>query len=285
MLNAEYNVERAQLDARKQEILSEIEAEKTRLVLADKQQKFAETQVTVASSEVAGRANTESVKLKRQKAVMDVNLAQRQLASLTLRAPVAGMIMLSPNYRANGGNSEGNAPEFKAGDRVWSGASIAEIPDLSSLRVILHVDEIDRGQIRLNQSALIRVDAVPDREFNAYVAEISALGKPDFSTWPPPRNFDVVLQIKDPDSRLRPGMSANVRIVLERIREATVVPSEAVFEKNGRTLVYVLRGSRFVERTVTIASRASGECRISSGLQAGERVALKDPNPEAGSRK
>jgi RND family efflux transporter MFP subunit len=283
MLTAEYNVERAQLDARKQEILSDIEAEKTRLVLADQQQKLTETKVKVDSSEAGGRASTESVKLKRSKALMDVNLAQRQLQSLTLHAPIAGLITLSPNYRASG-SSGSNAPEFKPGDRAWAGALIAEIPDLTSLRVIVHVDEIDRGQLKLNQSALIHVDAVPDREFNATVAEISTLGKPDFSTWPPPRNFDVVLQIKDLDPRLRPGMSANVRIVLDRIPDSIVVPSEAVFEKNGRTIVYVLRGSKFVERAVTIASRASGECLISSGLGAGERVALKDPNPEAESR-
>jgi RND family efflux transporter MFP subunit len=273
-------VQRARLDARKQEILSEIEAEKTRLVLADKQQKFAETQVKVASSETGGRADTQSVRLKRSKALYDVNLAQRQLQSLTLRAPVAGMVTLSPNYRARGGIGS-SAPEFKTGDRAWPGATIAEIPDLSSLRVIVRVDEIDRGHLTLNQTALIHVDAVPDRDFVARIAEISTLGKPDYTSWPPPRLFDVILELQDKDARLRPGMSANVRIVVNRIPDALVVPSEAVFEKNGRTLVYVLRGSKFDERTVMVSSRGSGECRISSGLRPGERVALKDPYPEA----
>lgn len=280
MLTAEYNVERARLDARKQEILSEIEAEKTRLVLADKQQKFAETQVKVTSSEAGGRADTESVRLKRSKALYDVNLAQRQLQSLTLRAPVAGMVTLSPNYRARGGIGS-SAPEFKTGDRAWPGATIAEIPDLSSLRVIVRVDEIDRGQLTLNQTALIHVDAVSDRDFVARIAEISTLGKPDYTSWPPPRLFEVILELQDKDARLRPGMSANVRIVVNRIPDALVVPSEAVFEKNGRTLVYVLRGSKFEERTVTVGRRGGGECLVSSGLRAGERVALKDPNPEA----
>jgi len=220
------------------------------------------------------------VKLKRAKALFDVNLSQRQLESLTLRAPVAGIVTLSQNYRAGGPNSA--APEFKPGDRAWPGASIAEIPDLSSLRVIVSVDEIDRGKIKLNQTALIHVEAVPDRDFTAYVAEISTLGKPDFSSWPPPRNFDVVLEIRDADPRLRPGMSANARIALNRIDDAIVVPSESVFQKNGKTIVYVRRGSKFEERTVMVGGRSSGECTISSGLRAGEQVALKDP--EATSR-
>jgi RND family efflux transporter MFP subunit len=282
VLVAAYNVERAKLDVRKQEILSEIEAQKTALALADNEQKLKEAQVKVTSSHDSGKANTESVRLKKSKAVFDFKQAEQQLGSLTLKAPVDGMITVSPNR--SGGGSYGNWPAFKQGDRAWPGAQIAEIPDLSSLRVVVSVDEIDRGKLALNQAALIHLDAVPDRDFNAYIAEISTLGKPDYTTWPPPRNFDVILELKDKDPRLRPGMSANARIVLNRIADAIVVPAEGVFERNGRTAVYVVRGSRFEERTVTVAGRGSGECRIKSGLRAGERIALRDPNPEAQSK-
>jgi HlyD family secretion protein len=284
VLGAKYSVERAKLDVTKQEILSEIEAKKTTIALADSEQKLAEVKEKVAAGEKSGAADIESLKLKRSKAMFDLKQAERQLATLTLYAPADGMVTLSPNWRART-NFGDSAPEFKQGDRAWGGASIAEIPDLSSVRVIAHVDEIDRGALAINQPALVHVDAVPDREFTAYIAEISVLGKPDFSSWPPPNNFDVVLQIQDKDARLRPGMNASARIVLSKVPQAIVVPSEAVFEKNGRTVVYVQRGSEFTERTVDVLKRSGGDALISAGLKQGERVALKDPNREASAKR
>src|SRR4029079_7056584 len=215
----------------------------------------------------------ESAILKKNKAQFDFDLAAHQLASLTLRAPADGMVTLAPNYRAAGIFGGSSAPEFKPGDRAWAGAMIAELPNLSSIRVLAHVDEIDRGKLQLNQRALVRVDAVPDREFNATIAEISAIGKPDFSTWPPPKNFDVVLQISDSDPRLRPGMSANARIIVNSVKNGLTIPAQAVFEKNGKTVVYIVRGADTQERSVTVLKRSGADALIGTGLEAGERVA------------
>jgi HlyD family secretion protein len=280
VLDARYNVERAKLDVSKQEILSDIEAQKTRLTLADTEQKLQETETKLSSSRVGGDANLESVKQKRNKAGFDLRLAERQMVALTLRAPVDGVITISPNFRARGFSGGSSAPEFKSGDRAWPGASIAEIPELASMRVLTKVDEIDRGRLEVKQEALVRVDAIPDKEFAATVATISAVGKPDFSLWPPPKNFDVVLDLKDRDPRLRPGMSANVRIVLSRSAHVLTIPAESVFERNGKSVVYVVRGSAVEERSVSLGKRGEGRAVVERGLSPGERVSLKNPVAE-----
>ena len=123
-----------------------------------------------------------------------------------------------------GGWFSDNPPEFRPGDRAWNGATIAELPDFSTLQVSTRIDEVDRGRIQLGQTATIRVDAVPDREFQAHIAQISALAKTDFSTWPPPRNFDVTLQLDTKDPRLRPGMSGSGRIAVNRIPGSILIP-------------------------------------------------------------
>lgn len=277
-LRANYDVERARLDVSKQEILSEIEGEKTKLTLADNQQKLVETDERVKSSEVAAQADLGSRRQRRNKELFDLQTAQRQIASMVVRAPLDGIVTLSPNSRSRFFGS--SSPDFKEGDRAWPGATIAEIPDLSSILINTRVDETDRGRLKKDQVALVRIDAIPDKEFKASVTEIGAVAKPDFSSWPITKNFDLVVTINDTDQRLRPGMSANARIIIERVPDAILIPSEAVFERNGKTIVYVVHGNKAEERVITIGRRGSGQVIVKSGVTPGERVALKDPNEE-----
>jgi HlyD family secretion protein len=85
------------------------------------------------------------------------------------------------------------------------------------------------------------------------------------------------LQIDQADPRLRPGMSATARVAVERLPNVIVVPAEASFVKAGKTVAYVLRGSKFEERVIEVARRGNGQLVIAKGLKPGERVATKDP--------
>ena len=285
LLKARYDVERAKLDASKQEILSKIEGEKNKLKLADAEQKLREIEEKLKSDRAASAAEIESRKQKRDKALFDVRQAERAIASMTLRAPVDGMVTLLPNWRAGGFG--GNAPEFREGDRSWPGAAVAELPDLSTVRVAARIDEADRGRLKPGQLSTVRVDAVPDKELTGRVAEISPLAKPDFSGWPPIKNFDVVVRLDQVDPRLRPGMSATARVAVERVPNSILIPAEAVFQKGGRAVAYVLASqgfrTRFEERMIEVARRGNGQLVVARGLRPGERVALKDPTTRHGS--
>ena len=280
LLQARYDVDRAKLDTSKQEILSEIDGAETRLKLTDAEQKFKELQLKNDSTKKSTDADIDSKVHKRGKSLFDVQLAERQIASLTLRAPADGMVTIMPNFRVRNWTTGGSTPDFKEGDRAWSGALIAQLPELDSLRVSARVDESDRGLLKSSQTATVRVDAIADKEFPALVAEISPLAKLDYSSWPFTKNFDITLQILENDSRIRPGLSVSGRIAVEKIPDALLVPLAAIFEKEGRTVAYAWRGSRFEERTVEIARRGKTEVSIARGLRAGEMVALSDPTQE-----
>ncbi len=280
VLQGRYDVDRAKLDTSQQEILSEIDGAKNRLKLTDAEQKFKELQQKDKSTKASGDAEIEAKKLKRDKALFDVRVAERQLASLTLRAPADGMVTIMPNFRARNWMTGGSTPDFKEGDRAWPGAVVAELPDLKVVRASARVDESDRGRLNTSQTATVRIDAIADKEFHAAVAEISPLAKLDYSSWPFTKNFDIAIQILDADQRIRPGMSATGRIAVEKIANGILVPPDAVFEKNGGSVAYVLHGPKFEERTVQVARRNKSELLISSGLNAGEKVALKDPIQE-----
>lgn len=276
VMKAKFDLESAKLDASKQEIVSKIEGQEAELKVADAEQKLSESQEKLKADQSADAADIEANKQKRDKAQFDVNKAERSVAVLTLKAPGDGLVTLMHNWRAGG--FFGNSPEFKEGDRAWPGAAILELPDLSTLRISTRADETDRGRMNAGQTATIRVDAVPDQEFTAKVAQISPLASIDFSGgWPFPRNFKLELDLDQKDPRLRPGMSATSRLVVDRVPNAVMIPAEASFQKSGRTVAYVIGGSGFEERAIEVKRRSEGQLLVESGLSPGERVALKDP--------
>ena len=282
-MKVRYDIERAKLEVGKEEVLTAIEVEKARLGLAKAEQKLIEFQAKMASNRVGVEADLAASMQKRAKAQADLEQAERNKAALTLRAPINGIVTLMPNYRARTGFGL-TAPVFKEGDRGWAGAPIAEIPDLATIQVNAPVDESERGRIALQQSVSLRIDAVPDKEHKGVVAAVSPLARPDYSGWPIKKNFDLTIRLEQMDPRLRPGMSATARIAVERLPDSILVPVEAVFEKNGRTVCYVQDNGRFVEQIVEVTRRGEGQALIARGLAAGRRVTLKDPTLETGKK-
>jgi len=182
-----------------------------------------------------------------------------------------------PNMRAGGPMSR-TAPEFRRGDRVWFGAPIAELPDLSAVHMTCRLDEADRARVQRGTRVLVRVDAIPDRELPASIKDIAMVAKPDFTSFPPVRNFDAVVALDEGDARLRTGMSASARIELHRLDGVIVVPSPAIFQVDGAPVAYVIRDESAEQRPVTVLRRGRDEIAIASGLQEGDRVALRDPH-------
>jgi len=129
------------------------------------------------------------------------------------------------------------------------------------------------------QTATIQLDAIPDRQFTGKIQRIGTIASMDFSAgWPFPRNFDLQVAIDQSDPRMRAGMNVQVTVIVERVPNAISIPAQASFMKSGRTVAYVWNGSSFAERTIQIDRRSRDRCLVSSGLQSGDRVALKDPS-------
>lgn len=270
-------VERRRLDVTAADVTSRVETEKRVLALANAERSVAEMEVKLDAEREVVAADVALATHKVDKARDDVEDTRRVIESLTLRAPRDGMVSLLPNFRAGGPLSR-TAPEFRRGDRAWFGAAIAELPDLSSVRMTLRVDEADRARLVVGGRARVRVDAVPDRELAGRVDDISVIAQPDFSTFPPVRNFDVVVALDESDARLRPGMSATARLELDRLDDALLVPASAVFERDGAAVVYVVAGRTTSRRTVTVDRRGRDLIAISTGVAAGERVTLRVPD-------
>ena len=275
LTKARYDVRRAELDTIPHEFLPRMEREQKMLALADAKARLGESELKLKALRDIEKAELASRIEKRDKARFDMEHAERQLGGLEIVSPVDGVVAIMPNWR-----SCCPPPDFKAGDRAWPGQVIAEIPDLSTLRVTAKLEEAERGRMQQGQRVIIRADAVPDRELNGKIDDISALARVDFSSWPPQRNFEMVVLLDALDPRLRPGMNTTVRVAVDRVADAVLIPARAVFEKDGRSVAYVPRSrGGWDERLVQIARRGQEQHIVGDGVEPGERVALKDPVP------
>jgi HlyD family secretion protein len=75
---------------------------------------------------------------------------------------------------------------------------------------------------------------------------------------------------------IRPGMRADVKLVSRRIKGAITVPNGCIFRRDGKSVVFVERGGKFVRTPVTVGESNGEYTAITRGLQAGERIALND---------
>src|SRR5436309_5280699 len=273
VMKAKFDAQKARLDASKQEIVSVIEGEEAKLKLADAEQKVKETEAKLSADRSAARADLASKKQKQDQAAFQVQQDERSLASLALRAPLDGVVALQNHWQPQGGSTP-----FKPGDRAWPGAGIAELPDPSTLKISARIEEAERGQLKLGQTGMVGVEAVPDGNFEGRIETISPTASLDFNAgWPVPRNFSVEVALSNSDARLTPGMGALVRVAVDRVANGMVIPSSALFRKAGRTVAYVRRGSKFEETAVEVLRRSGDEALIGKVLQPGEHLAWKDP--------
>jgi RND family efflux transporter MFP subunit len=272
-MKAKYDVEVAKLDASKGEVVSRIEGAEANLKVADAEQAMRQAEQQFKSDTAVDQATIQGKKNASRKAEFDAKRAETALAAMTLSAPSDGTISLL-NVWHNGGE----AP-FKAGERAWPGTPIAELPDASSMRVAARVDETERGRLALGQLVTLQLDAIADRQFTGKIERIGTIATSDFSAgWPIPRNFDLEIAIDQSDSRLKPGMTVQITVIVDRVPDAIAIPAQASFLKSGQTVAYVWNGNAFQERPIQIERRSRDRILVSAGLKQGDVVALKDPS-------
>jgi len=279
-VSARFEVERAKLDYSGREALSRVEAEQTRLKILDAEHKLREAEAKLESVKAESRASLAAARHKKEKARRELERAQGQLGALRLAAPADGSLTIRQNPRTPWMSRQ----PFKPGDQVWPGAEIAELPDPSSLYVSSRVDEIERGRLHVGQSVLVRAEALPDRELKGRIETISALAKSDFTSWPPPRNFDVTIALDETDPRLRPGLTVTLRVAVDRLTGAVMVPADAVFQRDGHEVAYAVRSGRPEMRRLEVDRRSAERIVVRSGVEPGEQVALIDPTIERQAR-
>lgn len=267
------NVESAKLNGIKQSILGVIAGEEAQIDLQTAQEALRVEQAKINLDEKSSEAKIASAQRELQKAQFDANLDRTYLAHMQMRTPIAGVV----TYMMNHSQGWMNAQPFKVGDSLWPGATIAEVPDLSTLQMEGDLEEVDRGRVRDGEPVRVHLDALPEATFTGDLDSISPLAEASMDGgFPPKQSFHAYGKLAHVDPRLRPGMNGTLDIVVQRLADAISIPSQALFTRDGRPVVYVETGGNFQPVPVKVLARNPDAVAV-SGLPAGAHVALVDP--------
>jgi multidrug efflux pump subunit AcrA (membrane-fusion protein) len=160
---------------------------------------------------------------------------------------------------------------------VWRGNSIAEIPRLEVMEAEVYVLEADAGGLEVDLPAKVSLEAHPGRVYDATIKKVDALAQPRFRNVPV-QYFGVELELERTEPEvMKPGQRVNATLLLGERKDVVAVPRQAIFEHEGRTVVYARREGDFAPLEVELGPASLGRVVIESGLEQGERVALFDP--------
>lgn len=270
LLKARSELKVAQFEVRRNELLAKIVARQNDLAVSAAQDKVRQLEKDYDDRVNAARAGITMQEAARSKARVAAETAQRNIDSMTLRAGTTG-------YVARQQNTQGNfqwgsyLPALQVGDNVRPGMPVAQIPDLRNWEIVARIGELDRGHLAVGQQAEISVVALPGRKFNGSIRNIGGTTGPPWD-----RRFECKVALNNPSEELRPGMSVRMVITTQVMNSVLWLPSQALFESDGRQFVYVSKGDSFTTRDVKLIRRSESRVVV-EGLKENELVALADP--------
>lgn len=164
----------------------------------------------------------------------------------------------------------------RPGDQASVGALAFRLDDLSALVAVVQVSEIDINRIRPGQEATLRFEAAPQRTYRGEVSYVSPVG----NTIDGVTSFEVKIRLLDADASVRPGMTTEAMIVVERLEDVLLVPAQALRFEDGQRVVTVQRGSQTATIPVEVGASSGDVIQILQGnLQPGDILLLNPASP------
>ena len=256
------DLEKARVSAQvPKEVLSQRDWEDRQLALkkaeteADKAKTLAES---VRGAAARDRANK---LLEIRKLAREIELAEQAVETMILRSPESGVLVTSDH--------PWQGRKIRTGDVVWVGFHIARIPDLSALKIIAHLPDVDDRKISEGMAVRVMLDAFPEIELNGTIRSIAPMAQEiDWASLR--RAFQVQIDLDETDpERLRPGLSARVEVIRQTLPDVLIVPRAAVDLSAEKPSVRLV-GGRTVE--ITIAGCNALDCAVMGDLEVGARV-------------
>ena len=217
------------------------------------------------------RINTEEIKQKNLTIIQDqtrLNEALDAFNLLTVTKPSPGIAILAHNWNSNN--------KYQVGDQTYSGNPLISLPDLSQLKAIVRINEVDIAKIVRGLEVEIRPDAFSENKYTGVVREVAnlAVNKQGSTKI---KVFPVAVYLNEANKDLLPGLTVSCRIIVDKMEDVLYVPIEAIHTEAGKNFVYKKSGGGFKKNEVETGRSNSDYTIIISGLDEKDEVALVDP--------
>jgi HlyD family secretion protein len=150
------------------------------------------------------------------------------------------------------------------------GTAIMTVADLNEMIVKASINEVDVGKLEKGQQVRIGFDAIKGEVYQGEVRRISPSGTEEDNLVV----YPVEVEIINSDERIRPGMTADLDVIISEAKNVICIPKHAVIRREGKTLVNISKGNRFVSQEVTTGIEDDVKIEIRKGLQEGDTLMI-----------
>ena len=235
--------------------------------LATNKKRYAEDVLGIRGSLAA--VERDLIAIDDRKAGLKIKQAEEGLRALQVVAPHDGILVLQRNWR-------GEMP--RVGDSMWRGQPIGEIPELTTMKADVFVLEADAAGLAADQKATVFLESDQRVQYSGKVKTVDKVARPRIPRQPV-QYFGVTVDLERTDPKLmKPGARVRAILEVENQANAFAIPRQALFDKDGKKIVYVKKGERFTPAEVTIGSSSAGRVVVTKGLTRGDEIALEDPS-------
>ena len=262
----------AELNLERQRFASPIDQEQARITMEKAHRSLAEAREDSTAQEVINRVDFQSHQLNIARRQLRFDRARSNYERTQVHAAKPGIVV----YRKISKPGAQGESKVTIGDNIWGGHALIDLPDLSKMQVRCLVGEMDIKRMEIGQEASIRLEAFPGPTFRGVVSHIAPMATPQ----PDARDirvFEMLVDISEEDNRLKPGMSAEVAVVIEHHKETLAIPLVAVVYREEKRYVYRVDGGSMRPVKVSLGSRNSRAVVVESGLREGDRISLAPP--------
>jgi len=194
LLRARYAVRRSDLEVKRNELLSVIDAKKNSLTLDESKRRLKQLESDIKSRQEQAQAELAVLMERRNKSILELNRERARLSQVKLLSPMSGLVAIKQN-RGSAMMFGAQLPDIREGDQIQPGIPVAEVLDLSELEVVAKVGELDRANLHEGQDVIMRLDAIADKSFTGKIKSLSATASANMFSSDPAKKFDVLFSV------------------------------------------------------------------------------------------
>ncbi len=197
-----------------------------------------------------------------------LNVLQTLKKDFVVKAPKSGMVIYSRSWN---GEKKGPGSQISGWDPV-----VAELPDLSDMISKTYVNEVDISRVKKGQEVDVKIDAFPDNQYTGKVIKVANIGEQlrGFDS----KVFEVVIQVNEPDSILRPAMTTAVDIQTDLFEEVLSIPLDAL-HTDSISFVYRKKEDGNITKQEIVTSLSNNDkIMVDYGLSDKDEILLSIPD-------
>lgn len=248
-----------------------VQLSRSQAVIADNlrsaQEGYAQAQAALSAALVeSGSGDVAAASAEASRAGSEYALAQEQADSTKVRAPYDAIVLSVSTEKTD------SLRPLQPGDAIGAGQPLVTLAARRAFVVRTRVDEQDVINVRLGERARITGEDFPGRQLSGHVVEISPIAQKTGDSPSTGQTFATTIAVDRPPAFLRDGMSVDAAILTTDLRQALVVPNEAIVRAAGATSVYVVRDGKAYRQPVSLGPSNETSTVVASGLRAGDVI-------------